>query len=143
MPNGEQNYLFREQYIRFLDRVRHGLSVGLAHRDIEERGVQDAANRMLASVFEPLSNEDNIDAVVHATRFLSLEGRTALTDELGYLATYWTEAGFKPKEAKTAKDSLEKLLGRRLPRRIRDLLHILNEILSIVNGRGNQEGPGA
>ena len=91
-----------------------------------------AAKQMLETIFNGLMSTTAVQDVERAAGKLSEDGRKALGYELAYLA----KCKFDADEAKTGKDSLENLL--KLPKPIKELLHILNEVLKIVSGRGDQ-----
>ena len=97
---------------------------------------------MLRSVFTHLEGKEETAQVSRAaSEHLSSEGKTALGWELQYVAETIDNKdgdGDGLDNAKTAKDSIEKMLGRKLPQKIKDLLEVLNEILKIATGRGDQ-----
>ena len=68
-----------------------------------------------------------MEVVSSAAQKMSQRGREALGWELQFVA----ESNFYTENAKTAKESLEDLVEG-LPDRIRKLLRVLNEILTIV-----------
>ena len=138
MADGQQNdQRFRDQYISFLKEIK----IELRGKLIQGAGseTQKAAEKMLEEVFGPLLKPKGVDRVVKDASNLIPSVRAALVSELEYLTTKWGEEGFDAAEAKTAKDSLHKLLKRWLPQWIQDLLDILNEILTIVAGRGDDQ----
>lgn len=143
MPNGQvQPDEFARQYGKFLKNVREALQQRLKlvpernYRQPVEFPDQTVASRMLEHVFFYLEDPKEIIGVSEAAaEALSPEGKVALGWELQFVAE---SDPLRLEDAKTAKDSIEELIGPVLSTKIKNLLKILNEILKIVGGRGEQ-----
>ena len=142
MPNGQvQHDQFARHCEIFLKKVREVLQQQLgvpprSYRHPVELEDQPVASRMLGHVFLHLEDPKEIAHVsAAASETLSQEGKVALGWELQFVAE---SDPLKLEDAKTAKDSIEELIGPRLREKIKDLLKVLNEILKIVSGRGEQ-----
>lgn len=134
MANAKQDK-FEAHYEAYLNAVREGLREELGVTELDDDAENpSSASHMLRAVFDELLSSNALQAVSRvAEQEMSSEGRRALGWEMKFVA----ERKFKAEEARTAKDSLEKLLGKKLPKPIKDLLEVLNEILKIVSGRDN------
>ena len=107
--------------------VREGLEEALGVKDSDCNNGRSTKAQLLRSIFDPLLDDDAVEAVSSAAQSMSQEGRDALGWELQFVA----ESNFYTENVKTAKESLENLV-KDLPDWIRELLRVLNEILTIV-----------
>ena len=127
---------FPKQYEQFMSAVKNGLRQKL--RDSKFRSERwgnepSTKEQLLDSIFEPLMCSKALEAIGCVAREnVSKDGHAALGWELQYLA----EGEFDPENAKVAKDSIEDLIGKKLPDWVREPLHILNEVLKIAGGKG-------
>ena len=153
MPNGDDT---RETYTAFL-RTVEGIVNHRLNR-IEPETEKQHAENLTKPVFEALSNDAAVDAVVNAfTSFHKDQDpndwpngkdaivREALLAEIQFFNVRYArfrnendddgedgELDRGADDSEVVKGSLEKILGPRLPKWIKDLLKLLNEILKLI-----------